>query len=507
MVDEPHSESEGGVATRDNAAQRGLQDVLRMASGRVATQAVLILSALVIPRTLGVAGYGQFLAAMAVLAILQEVSSFGLPLVEMRFLSPLYRGASDSAERSQANDLGSAIWSFRVTLGLVAAVLAAVWLSRSEQLRLTLWVIGVLSVLALLRFSYEATRSLFLPLGLIGHLVTFDFVRASGTLVAVLCAFPWFGISGVFVTLAVLYGLLLVSCVARLSKKAPMARPTARWSPLAPYLSYGAWSFVGTLSEMVQNQFSVYALAAWGTLEQAGLLGLSLQVFGLFRLLVLSARNSLMPILAQLEEKGEVARVRYWGDLMLRVSAALSCTAVVSWALIGEFVVRGLLMDSFAPVYPLIAIILLGAIFYAGGVVFSGLLYLYRRQISASLVSVAYALATICGLVVAFQSAASDVAGQIAWAYAAAAFLFFVLNYLALGIRCRLWLPIRRFFFLILPAFAVWPAMSWQAPAVHRFAALLLFLAVYALVAVAGKLLPREELKRIFQLLRSRRRL
>ncbi|MCH9648540.1 MAG: lipopolysaccharide biosynthesis protein [Deltaproteobacteria bacterium] len=495
---------ENGATGRDSAAQRGLQDVLRMASGRAATQGVLILSALVIPRTLGAAGYGQFLAAMAVLAILQEVSSFGLPLVEMRFLAPLYRGAENATQRHKATALGSAIWSLRVTLGWLAAVLAVFWFARSEQLRLAAWVVVALGVLAVLRFSYEATRSLFLPLGLIGHLVTFDFVRAVGTLVAVLCAFPFFGISGVFVTLVGLYALLFVACVAWLSKRAPMARPTVRWSPLAPYLSYGAWSFVGTLSEMVQNQFSVYALAAWGSLEQAGYLGLSIQVFGLFRLLVLSARNSLMPILAELEENGEVARVRQWGGLMLRVSAALSCLAVVSWALVGEVVVQGLLKDSFLPVYPLIAIILLGALFYAGGTVLSGLLYIYRRQTSASLVSVVYALATIGGLVIAFRGPASEVAQQIAWAYAVAAVIFFVLNYLALGIRCRLWLPFRRFFFLTLPALAVWPALTWQGTVGERFAALALFLALYCLVAVVGKLLPLEELRRIFHLVRRR---
>ena len=85
-------------------AGRAAQNVLKMMTGHLATVAVLTVSGILIPRVLGVESYGKYSAVLAVVAILQAVSTLGLPQVGVRFLSPLW-----PADQPQALALGSTI--------------------------------------------------------------------------------------------------------------------------------------------------------------------------------------------------------------------------------------------------------------------------------------------------------------------------------------------------------------------------------------------------------------
>ena len=81
-------------------------------------------------------------------------------------------------------------------------------------------------------------------------------------------------------------------------------RPSRFFAALRPHLPYSLAAFVGTLAEMVQFHFSVYAVAVWATAREAGYLALPLQVFVMLRLFI-AGRSSLLPVMAELDAGGE----------------------------------------------------------------------------------------------------------------------------------------------------------------------------------------------------------
>ena len=136
-------------------ARRGAGNLTTMLSGRLASQIVLVVSAFIIPRVLGAENFGQYAAVMAVIAIAQTLSSFGLPMVEIRELPPL-RSGSDPA---LAVELGSTIWVTRLILSAIAGAAALVWLAASQELVGASSILIPLGLLAFLRSAYEASRS------------------------------------------------------------------------------------------------------------------------------------------------------------------------------------------------------------------------------------------------------------------------------------------------------------------------------------------------------------
>ena len=75
--------------------------------------------------------------------------------------------------------LGSTIWTTRAILSIAAGMVALIWFGCSGDLVSGLAVWLFLSVLAVIRSLFEATRSLFLPLGRVGTFVRLDMGRAA----------------------------------------------------------------------------------------------------------------------------------------------------------------------------------------------------------------------------------------------------------------------------------------------------------------------------------------
>ena len=218
-----------------------------MLTGRLVTQAVLVVSAVIIPRVLGVDLYGQYAAVMAVIVMVQTISSFGLPMVEIRELPPLL--SSPDSERGRI--LGSTIWLTRMVLSILSGAAAYVWLGGLDDLVVS-DVILPLAALAVLRGAYEASASQLLPLGRVRAYVTLDFLRATLALGVVVVAFRVTGIDGVFRWFGTVFLVLFLFASLLLRRTLPLRPWSARWGSLRPHLGYSLAVFVGELSVVAQ---------------------------------------------------------------------------------------------------------------------------------------------------------------------------------------------------------------------------------------------------------------
>ena len=485
-----------------SAARRGAANLVKMLTGHGATVVVGVLSGVFVPRTLGVESYGQYVALMAVITILQTVSSGGLQQVEVRYLAPLWH----SQRLSDAVILGSSIWTVRLVLSVMAGVAAVCWFSLSPQLEQGEGMVIVLGAVCLLQAAQDATRSQFLSIGHVGKLMGFEFLRVSLTLALVMSLFPWFNLPGVFVALLVLDAILLGANGIVLLRLLPLRPRLFRWSSLRPYIGYSWSTFIRLVAMVVQRHFAIYAVAAWATRNEAAFLALAVQAYSLTRGLFLSGRRSLMPILAELEEQGRIDRLAYWGGLMMRYGAAGICMGAVSWALIGEYAVAWLLTDAFAPVYSCITVILLSVMFSCCGASCMGLLLTRGLAGIAAANAVLFAVVTSVGLLVVLHAESSGSAYAICWVYVLAAVLFWAGTYIALGVYGGIWLPVRRTLLLLLPAGLVWPATVWDGGFLPRLVVLAIFLVLHSGLAIWLGLLPADEIRKVLATLQQSKR-
>ncbi|MCP4571825.1 MAG: hypothetical protein GY838_05680, partial [bacterium] len=325
-------------------------------------QVVLVVSAFIIPRVMGAQSYGQYAAWLAMIAILRSASTLGLPMVEVRFLAPLWR----LGQRVAALRLGSTIWTVKLVLAVVGGGAVMIWLELTPRLAGELDLVLVLGLLALLNYAHEAAISFYLPFGHVGTLAGFLLARALLTLVVVVACFPVGGLWGVATGLTALYGGLFALSWVFLRRMAPLGLRGFHWPSLRPHAAFSLAAWVGTLAWMVQAQFSIYAVANWVTREEAAYLGLTLQFYGFLQLIFLTARRALTPVLSELHTAGQSERLRYWGELMMRYTVAASCVSALAWALVGDEVIRILLTDAFLPVHRSATIILVCVLFYCG---------------------------------------------------------------------------------------------------------------------------------------------
>ena len=153
---------------------RAVANLSRMTLGRAVTQVVLVISAVVIPRTLGTEAFGRYAALVAVVVILEAVASGGFHMAEIRFLAPLWH----QRRVEEAVALGSSIWTVRLVLSVVGGAVAAVWVAASPALGAGRALVAVVALAVVARSGLEATRQLFLSLDRVGHMVAFETARA-----------------------------------------------------------------------------------------------------------------------------------------------------------------------------------------------------------------------------------------------------------------------------------------------------------------------------------------
>ncbi len=494
LTDKEAERTDGEVGT----ATRGASNLVKIVTGHAATSVVLILSGLVIPRVLGVANYGRFAAVLAVVAILVAASSCGLHSVEVRYLAPMWRGQ----DRSGLVKLASSVWAARLITGAVSGVVAFIWLIGSTKLGLDFGLCLMLGLFCFLRCAYEATSSLMLPAGHAGKMSGFELVRASLTLLVVTGLFWWFDLNAVFAGLVILSALLALAAIVVMLRILPLQIRQFRWSVLRPYLGYSSSAFVGMLSGILYVQLSIYVVATCVAPLEAGLLAVAMNLYALARSFFLAARRALLPLLGEMEARGEIERIRHWGSLIMRYGTAAACLMAVSWAFIGQSLIRWCLTEAFLPVYPCVAVILVSGIFFCCAASCNGLLFIRNRAGIAAGNLVIHTAIFVAGLFLVIRAEGPGTALRICGVYVGATALFGVCAYMSLARWGGIQLPLRRTMLLIVPATMVWPVLTWESSLVLHWAGLAIFLLLYWGFATLFKLLPVDEVRRLLYLAR-----
>lgn len=484
----------------ESIPERGARNLVVMTGGRLAIHAILVVSAFWIPRALGAGAYGRYAAVFAVVQILVMFSTAGLPLVESRQLAPQWR-----KDRDHAVPLASTIWFSRLGFAVFSGLAAGLWVWFTPNLGQTVALSGIVALLCASRAAAEATRGLFLSIGRAGTLVALDLARAGLTLPLVLAGFAWAELSGVFIALSLLYVLLLATGTRLLLRAAPLRPQHFRLSTLSPYLRASFAYFTGSLAGIVQAQLSIVVIAAHAPVREAGYLALGVQFFGFVQGLLVAANRALFPLLSELESGGETRRLAYWGGLMMRYSTPFLVAALLGWTLFGEILIRWTLTDAFQPVYLCGVWMLVAALFYAGGSIANGLLFVRGHAGLAAAQLVAYASVTLAGILAALLTGPGEgVATRIAAVYAIASVLYFAIAQLSVRRVSDLRLPVTRTLLAMSPALLTWPALHWQAAPGTRVVALIAGLAAGVGLAVRSGLLPSHEIIEIRRLLRGK---
>ncbi len=492
-------EPELNKANFDNIASRGADNVIKMSSGHLASLLVLTVSGFLIPRILGVDSFGRYAAVMAVVTIMQAVSSCGLQQIGVRYLSPMW----GSRKHENAMNLGSSLWTARLVLTLIAGFIAVVWLYFSPKLGLHFQFCLLLGFFYIIRSAFIVANNFFLPLGHVGKVVGFELLRNILAFPIIALMFINFGFLGIFIGLTVMNFVLFIASRSMLSRIIPFRLGVFSWSTLRPFAKYGLLTHIGAFSGIVYAQFTVYAVANFVSKQEAAFLAIAVHLHNIIRHLILAVRRSLMPILAEMEDQNQTERLRYWGGLIMRYSTALLIIITVGWAFMGEYMIRWVLTDSFLPVFPCALIILLSLIFSFCAMICNGLLLIREFAGTAALNSMIHGALLILGLFLVIKGGDIGTSYLISWVYVAASLVFWCCAYLRLGFKGKIWLPLRRTLLLILPVALIWPASIWDVPFFLKLIASVVFLVLYLLYAINLRLLPKHEIVEILPLLRQ----
>lgn len=485
----------------DDIAVRGGRNVSKTVAGYVIVSALVVTSGVVIPRTLGVEAYGQFAAIMAVVAILQVCSTAGLQQVEARYLAPEWQ----LGDRTTAHGLASSLLSVRFVLSAVAGVISAVWLSLSPRLGVGVSFVLSIGALCFLRSAFGAIRGMLLPIGYPGSAVGLEVVRVSFVLAVVASVFPLAGIKGVFLTLPVLYVLLVVLGLAVLPRAISVIPINDWWKSIRPYSVFAMSAYVGTVSGVLHTQLSVFILANWVVPSEAAFLAIGLQVYSVARGGYFAFRRALMPLLSELDSVADLSRLCTWGEAILRYSVTAACLVLLSWACFGRHIVAEVLTEPYMPAYGVTSVLLFSFVIYCWGATFNGLLIIRERAGLASTNLVVYVIATL--IWVGCLASAGDQAASMSFAlaYVGSSLIFAGCTYLTLRFGAGISVPCGRSVALSLPALLAWPIHSAQLSPQAGVGVWLLMLTVYLGFSMGVGLIPVKEGRWVIGVLVGRR--
>jgi O-antigen/teichoic acid export membrane protein len=488
--------------------RRGARGATVAIGGQAANSVVLVLAAVALPRLLGAVNYGSLSAILAVVTVLLVLSKLGLPLAEARFVAPLAAPGPDTSadtgpDTSRASELArlaSSFWTLRLLASALAGCVVVVWLAASDPVASTPVAVAA-GVFAAWRYAAQATRSLLLALDRVRAFVTLEVLQSLFFLVAFTAGYLRGGLTAAF--LAVAIGEIGLFSLARRTVRTRTELSVLRFDreSLAPHMRYGAWAFVGSLATAVRIPLPVWLVAQWGGPRQAAYFGLAVQAFGLLLTILVSAHQTLLPILSELEARGETGRVWQWVGWLMRVSAAALTALALGWSLIGRDFLARLLGQEFVPAFEPIAWVLAAAILTAGGMVANGFLFVRQRARAAALHLVAVAVFALAGLALVLGGETEHAATRAGIVYLLTGAVYVLLvNGSIRWIEGR-WLPLGRFVALAAPAALAWPASAWQAPLPQRLTGAALLVAGYWAGALATRLIRPSELRYLASLL------
>lgn len=478
--------------------REGIRNIWMTGFGQAVRFILLLATAVTIPRLFGPEVYGQFSVVMAVISMLFVFSVMGLRFAELRILAPLFR----DGDNSQAAGLASSIFNLRIFAGLVAASVCGFWLHLSNSVDDPVLLMAVV-LFALTRYWMEAARSLLLPLKLIFWYIAIDLTNLILTLCALLLGYVTGGLSGAFYAASVIGALLLYTSI-RLDKSVIVITVgKIEWNRIREVFPFCIFVLLSALFIASQASLPIWILSRFGTFEQAAYLGVSVQVLLTLRGLFTAFWQSLLPIMATMQERGEQQRLIQWVNLIMRVLAVLFSIAMFIWVFHGPAITKILLGSQYNQVFPCVTMMLLSAACFSIGACGIGIIELRKRADLGALNYLVFLLSTLAGIFWLYMNGMAGDAYHISQIYASSSIVFLLFSYLTLGLFEKIWIPVGRVLVLFAPLCLASISMPWYDQAEAGFIYTLVFLALYVSSLFIFRLIRWSEVVYAFSLVRS----
>jgi len=339
----------------DARATRALRGVARVVLTTVVGGAVALLAGVVVPRVLGPDAYGQLTFLAATFSIAAPMAGLGTGTVIFRQFAPLY----DAGKFEQAAGLYKAILTVRALAVPVFAIGACVFLALANPfspMPLTLVLVGLLIVAGTLTESLFVLQAGAQRPGTWGLWPLFRSLRQ---ICFVPAGFLLAGLPGAVGGLLV--GELVIGAVGlRLARGIVSLRATtADFGLLGTHAGLAARAWANQMLMLLAGMLGpVLVGLGTGEARETGFYGLALTFTMLGFNTAQRGVMSLTPVLSVFHEQGNRSRATLWAGMAVRGAILAS---VLLWGvclLWGRPLIVLVLGEAFAPIWPLLAVLL-----------------------------------------------------------------------------------------------------------------------------------------------------
>jgi O-antigen/teichoic acid export membrane protein len=488
------------VTRPGRAATRAVSDAFWGTLGQAGGLVAGLLAALVLPRLLGAATYGDWVLLRGLMSFVVLFSIIGTPEIMARF-HVAHVAAGEDARAAQVVKLAVVVRALLAVAAVVAFLLMA-----PGRIRLPG---GTMDLVLLVAAISCQGGTMIMSLLLYGHrdfsrLAVFHALQPATVPLLVVLAHRSYGFAGVPAAVAAGDAAMLVLTTVLAGRR---WRWPAGWLPrheCAMLLKFGAVVGLASLGYGAFQTMIPYAMHVRGFEATAvGYVGLATRLSGLVSLLLGTVGVSLFPSMTQVLQQDGMDRMLRWNEMSTRAGVLTALLVTGATALASPWIVPLLFGPEYAPASPIVALgMATTAPLWVGGQLARVGLLVYRPRLQVVLVG-ALLLAFLSGLVImscddrGISAAWAAFAGSVAYAAAGGWFL-------------RALLPLRRATMrwigpVGVTALAVAAAGRLPATVLFQACALTGWLLLFPLVVRVSGVMGRGEVLQVLQAVRSLR--
>ncbi|MDQ3877678.1 MAG: oligosaccharide flippase family protein [Actinomycetota bacterium] len=365
LEDQPLSkEAQGDVRTL--AKGGGLQ-----IAGQLSQRGFSFVFVAVAVRFLGTAGFGIYRKATQILTDLSQLGLGGFNLASMRFIARARARGDHGAVRGAMRVAlwGTAIGSAIVFTGieLFAHQIAQVFADKDVAfvtflLRVGAAYVPLFATVQVLRYCTQAYKTM-VPSVMVGNIIqpAARFVIGVGVLIA------GFGITGALVSLEIAAGIAAIAGAFYLSR---MLTPDERSAPIkretGPMVRFSLLQMAASLLGIQTLGLGILILSAFSTNRQVGLFAIALALQGPGNVFLGGIINIWAPVVTDLYERNEIARLQSLYQTVNRWVATFSFPIFVALIVTPELFVHVFAGSAGKGAAEVVTLLALGNAFYVG---------------------------------------------------------------------------------------------------------------------------------------------
>jgi O-antigen/teichoic acid export membrane protein len=483
----------------DSLATHTARGAAKIAAASYLSNLAAVVSGIIIPRFLGKDAYGEYAFLTASFLLAGMSSRLGLRLIITRQFAPLYN--SDKLEK--AAGLYKAYFLTNLASGLIVSVICFFFLEFANPFQISS---SAFLFVSLLLFTWSLSESLFvLQLG-VRHYGYWGLVFLLRSLTRLLLVVPGYIIGGMPGAVG---GLLLGEGLTALighrlsSGLLPTKKIRADFAMLWSHIRLAILAFANQIADNLRRYLGVMLVAFITFITDfTGYYELAMRITVLVSSALIQTAGSLMPTLSILHEQQDQVRLFTGIELAMRGGLFVLILAWGIFVLVGRPLIVFLVGESFAPVYPLIFILLLYLPFRWIETVYDQLCNVYQRP-ELSLPSRIVWLVSF--VVLAFWGFKKWELSGIAVAYCAAFIVSSGLSYLVVWKTIRVRIAMKRSLTLFLSILPFVAALIWSDDLSERIVAVPIAIISASLIAHITGSLRANEIRTFYQAIRGQK--